>query len=93
MYTYIYIHIHPALYISIYLHIYIYIHTLPVAMIGGMVVRPAPEMKLTTPGGKTLAYVSMVQMCERQPTLGSFITIELPSKIAGNSVHAVSLNG
>ena len=67
--------------------------TLPVFMIGGIVVRPAPLMKLTTPGGKTLAYTSIVQMCARQPTLGSFITTELPIKIAGISVQYVSLNG
>ena len=29
--------------------------TLPVFMIGGIVVRPAPEMKLMTPAGKTSA--------------------------------------
>jgi len=48
---------------------------------------------LTTPGGKTLAYVSIEQMCARQPTLGSFITTELPISSAGMSVQYVSLNG
>ena len=29
--------------------------TFPVFMMGGIVVRPAPEMKFTTPGGNTCA--------------------------------------
>jgi MFS family permease len=70
-----------------------YIGAVPGVVIGGIVVRPAPLMKLTTPGGKTLAYTSIVQMCARPPTLGSFITTELPIRIAGISVQYVSLNG
>mmetsp|Transcript_45306 Transcript_45306/g.38152 ORF Transcript_45306/g.38152 Transcript_45306/m.38152 type:complete len:209 (-) Transcript_45306:570-1196(-) len=62
------------------------ISTLPVAMMGGMVSRPAPEMKLTTPLGKHSAKASMVSMCASAPTLGIFITAVLPMMMAGMRV-------
>ena len=38
-------------------------------MTGGMVVRPLPEMKLTTPLGSAAAYTSIVSTCARPPRL------------------------
>mmetsp|Transcript_116406 Transcript_116406/g.329251 ORF Transcript_116406/g.329251 Transcript_116406/m.329251 type:complete len:221 (-) Transcript_116406:569-1231(-) len=67
--------------------------TLPDCMMGGMVSRPRPATKFTTPFGKAWAYASMVSTCARPPMFGIFITTELPHSRAGINVAYVSLKG
>mmetsp|Transcript_40331 Transcript_40331/g.113062 ORF Transcript_40331/g.113062 Transcript_40331/m.113062 type:complete len:228 (+) Transcript_40331:396-1079(+) len=60
--------------------------TFPVRMMGGMVSRPRPATKFTTPLGKHSAYTSMVSTWARPPRLGIFMTTELPQRSAGMRV-------
>mmetsp|Transcript_123929 Transcript_123929/g.332784 ORF Transcript_123929/g.332784 Transcript_123929/m.332784 type:complete len:305 (-) Transcript_123929:414-1328(-) len=60
--------------------------TLPERMIGGMVSRPRPATKFTTPFGKHSAYTSMVSTWARPPRLGIFMTTEFPQRSAGMRV-------
>mmetsp|Transcript_40333 Transcript_40333/g.113072 ORF Transcript_40333/g.113072 Transcript_40333/m.113072 type:complete len:229 (+) Transcript_40333:197-883(+) len=60
--------------------------TFPVRMMGGMVSRPRPATKFTTPLGKHSAYTSMVSTWARPPRLGIFMTTEFPQRSAGMRV-------
>mmetsp|Transcript_11595 Transcript_11595/g.30187 ORF Transcript_11595/g.30187 Transcript_11595/m.30187 type:complete len:236 (-) Transcript_11595:597-1304(-) len=67
--------------------------TRPERMIGGIVLRPEPLTKFTTPGGRALANASAVRMCTRPPVAGSLMTAVLPMISAGMSIAYISLSG
>mmetsp|Transcript_5172 Transcript_5172/g.15770 ORF Transcript_5172/g.15770 Transcript_5172/m.15770 type:complete len:224 (-) Transcript_5172:584-1255(-) len=65
----------------------------PVCMIGPIVWRPEPDMKLITPGGSVAAKALAVRMCTRPPIAGSLRTAVLPIRSAGMSMAYISFSG
>ena len=63
------------------------ISTLPVCIIGPTVTRPEPETKFKTPGGRCLAYTSIVSTWAKPPIVGSLRTATLPGYPQNNIIN------